>query len=43
MVKKFDKELSNNCCEKELYDEFVAASSEIAGHYEDRNFGQAIR
>ena len=43
VVKKFDKELSNNCCEQELYDEFVAASSEVAGHYEDRNFGQAMR
>ena len=43
MVKKFDKELSKVCCEQELYDEFVAASSEIAGHYEDRNFGQAMR
>ena len=43
VAKKFDKELSNNCCEQELYDEFVAASSEIAGHYEDRNFGQAMR
>ena len=43
VVKKFDKELSNNCCEQELYDEFVAASSEIAGHYENRNFGQAMR
>jgi methionyl-tRNA synthetase len=43
VVKKFDKELSNNCCEQELYDEFVAASSEIAGYYEDRNFGQAMR
>jgi len=43
VVKKFDKELSNNCCEQELYDEFVAASSEIAGHYEYRNFGQAMR
>ena len=43
VVKKFDKELSNNCCEQELYDEFVAASSEIAGHYKNRNFGQAMR
>jgi methionyl-tRNA synthetase len=43
VVKKFDKELSKVCCEQELYDEFVAASSEIAGHYEDRNFGQAMR
>ncbi|WP_435190316.1 methionine--tRNA ligase [Pseudothioglobus sp. nBUS_23] len=43
VVKKFDKELSKVCCEQELYDEFVAASSEIVGHYEDRNFGQAMR
>ena len=43
VVKKFDKELSEVCCEQGLYDEFVAASSEIAGHYEDRNFGQAMR
>ena len=43
VVKKFDKELSKVCCEQELYDEFIAASSEIAGHYEDRNFGQAMR
>ena len=43
VVKKFDKELSKVCCEQELYDEFVVASSEIAGHYEDRNFGQAMR
>ena len=43
VVKKFDKELSSNCIEQGLYDEFVAASSEIAGHYEDRNFGQAMR
>ena len=43
VVKKFDKELSSNCIEQGLYDEFVAASSEIAEHYEDRNFGQAMR
>ncbi|MDC0195360.1 methionine--tRNA ligase [Candidatus Thioglobus sp.] len=43
VVKKFDKELSKVCCEQELYDEFVTASSEIAGHYENRNFGQAMR
>ena len=43
VVKKFDKELSKVCCEQDLYDEFVAASSDIAGHYEDRNFGQAMR
>ena len=43
VVKKFDKELSKECIEQDLYDEFVSASSEIAGHYEDRNFGQAMR
>jgi len=43
VVKKFDQELSKECIEQGLYDEFVSASSEIAGHYEDRNFGQAMR
>jgi len=43
VVKKFDKELSKVCCEQGLYDDFVTASSEIAEHYEDRNFGQAMR
>ena len=43
VVKKFDKALSKNCIEQALYDEFVSASTEIAGHYEDRNFGQAMR
>jgi len=43
VVKKFDKELSSHCIEQALYDEFVAANTEIAGHYEDRNYGQAMR
>ena len=43
VVKKFDKELSTNCIEQALYDEFVSAGSGIVGHYEDRNFGQAMR
>ena len=43
VVKKFDKELSSHCIEQGLYDEFVAANNEIAGHYEDRNYGQAMR
>ena len=43
VVKKFDKELSSNCIEQGLYDEFVAANTEIKGHYEDRNYGQAMR
>ena len=43
VVKKFDKELSSHCIEQGLYDEFVGANTEIAGHYEDRNYGQAMR
>jgi len=43
VVKKFDKELSSHFIEQGLYDEFVAANTEIAGHYEDRNYGQAMR
>ena len=43
VVKKFDKELSSHCIEQGIYDEFVAANTEIAGHYEDRNYGQAMR
>ena len=43
VVKKFDKELSSNCIEQGLYDEFVAANTEIKGHYEDRNYGHAMR
>ncbi len=43
VVKKFDKELSSHCIEQDLYDEFISASTEIAGLYEDRNFGQAMR
>ena len=43
VTKKFDKELSSLCIEQDLYDEFVAANSEIAQHYEARNFGHAMR
>ena len=43
VTKKFDKELSSQCIEQDLYDEFVAANSEIAQHYEARNFGHAMR
>jgi len=43
VVKKYDKELSAECIEQELYNEFVDASSEIAGQYEARNFGHAMR
>ena len=43
VTKKFDKELSSQCIEQDLYDEFVAANSEIIQHYEARNFGHAMR
>ena len=43
VTKKFDKELSSQCIEQDLYDEFVAANSEIVQHYEARNFGHAMR
>ena len=43
VTKKFDKELSSQCIEQDLYVEFVAANSEIAQHYEARNFGHAMR
>ena len=43
VVKKYDKELSGKCIEKSLYDEFVEAGSDIAKHYEARNFSQAMR
>ena len=42
-MKKYNKELSDNCIEKSLYDEFFAAGSDIAKHYEARNFSQAMR
>ena len=43
VVKKYDKEVSANCIEKSLYDEFVEAGSDIAKHYEARNFSHAMR
>ena len=43
VVKKYDKQLSGNCIKKSLYDEFVEAGSDIAKHYEARNFSQAMR
>jgi len=43
VVKKYDKQLSANCIEKSLYDEFVKVGSEIAKHYEARNFSHAMR
>ena len=43
VVKNYDKELSAKCIEKSLYDEFVEAGSDIAKHYEARNFSHAMR
>jgi len=43
VIKKYDKQLSSESIEGDLYAEFVAASSEIATHYEDRNFGHAMK
>jgi len=43
VVKKYDKQLSDKCIEKSLYDEFVEAGSDIAKHYEARNFSHAMR
>ena len=43
VVKKYDKQLSSESIEGDLYAEFVTASSEIATHYEDRNFGHAMK
>jgi methionyl-tRNA synthetase len=43
VVKKYDKQLSVNCIEKSLYNEFVEAGSDIAKHYEERNFSHAMR
>ncbi len=43
VVKKYDKQLSSESIEGDLYEEFVAAGSEIATHYEDRNFGHAMK
>jgi methionyl-tRNA synthetase len=43
VVKKFDKELSSDCIDKNLYNEFVETGSDIAKHYEARNFNQAMR
>jgi methionyl-tRNA synthetase len=43
VVKNYDKELSAKCIEKSLYDEFVKAGTDIARHYEARNFSHAMR
>ncbi|MFP5507154.1 MAG: methionine--tRNA ligase subunit beta, partial [Gammaproteobacteria bacterium] len=41
--KRFDGRLSKTCVERGLYDTFVRSGEEIAGLYERREFGQAMR
>ncbi len=41
--KRFDNCLSNHCVEPELFAQFIDASSTIAGLYEQREFGKAMR
>ena len=43
ITKKFDGKLSDSCSEMDLYQEFVTQGDSIAKHYEDRDFGRAIR
>ena len=41
--KRFDNKLSATCSEPELYQSFVDAGNQIAAHYENRDYGRAIR
>jgi methionyl-tRNA synthetase len=41
--KRFDNKLSATCSEPELYQSFVDAGDQIAIHYENRDYGRAIR
>ena len=41
--KRFDGRLAKACVERDLYDTFVRAGEEIAGLYDRREFGQAMR
>jgi methionyl-tRNA synthetase len=41
--KRFDNKLSATCSEPELYQSFVDAGDQIASHYENRDYGRAIR
>lgn len=41
--KRFDGKLSPTCSEPELLQQFVTANSLIAEHYENREFGKAMR
>jgi methionyl-tRNA synthetase len=41
--KRFNGQLAQTCAEPDLYDTFVRAGEEIAGLYDQREFGQAMR
>ncbi|MGR9051592.1 MAG: methionine--tRNA ligase [Gammaproteobacteria bacterium] len=41
--KRFDGMLAKHCAEQELFDRFVEANETIAAHYENREFGKAMR
>ncbi|AKE52321.1 methionine--tRNA ligase [Kangiella geojedonensis] len=43
ITKQFDGTLSNDIIEPELLSEFTGASEELAQHYENREFGRAIK
>ena len=43
ITKKFDGQLSSTCSEPALVKEFTDAQDSIAKHYEDREFGRAMR
>ncbi|MGH8493969.1 MAG: methionine--tRNA ligase [Moraxellaceae bacterium] len=43
ITKKFDGHLSANCSEEALLQDFIAAGDSIATHYENRDFGRAVR
>ena len=41
--KRFDNKLSATCAEPELFAQFIAEHETIANHYEQREFGKAMR
>lgn len=43
ITKKFDGKLSDSCSEMDLYQDFVTQGDSIAKHYEERDFGRAVR
>jgi methionyl-tRNA synthetase len=43
IAKKFDNRLGDSCSEAALLEEFIAAGDSIATHYENRDFGRAVR